>query len=138
MSTRITWSGLPTVIGLVLILIATTMNPAVAAKPKPIGKPAVVKGVFVEPFTVRVRVMDNDRLRVCIRGTSALPIAIGQWRTPKRKGGRRLHSQYSGAGCKSFQQSFKSGVTVRYRACFADPRKPKKIYCGKWRRAKAA
>lgn len=103
-----------------------------------VGKAAVVRGTFDGPLTVRTTLRSNDALRVCISGEGVLPIAVGQWRTADDRGSTRRNAQYVGEGCSRKKNTFAAGTVVRYRACFADPRTPRKLLCGKWRKAKAA
>lgn len=125
--------GLPLTIVLSLTLMMT-VAPAVAATS--VGPKAVVTGRLSGPVKVTVRLLGNDSLRVCSRG-SGLADAVGQWASDNHSGKHR-RSVYAGSGCSSFKHSFTAGDVVRYRACFADPRHPHKLLCGKWRHTSAA
>lgn len=121
-------------------LVACTLAAALGASSSveaatPIGPKAVVKGTSGGPVAVTVRLLDNDGLRVCFQG-SGLADSVARWEN-SGESGRNRRSVYAGEGCQRFEHDFASGSVVRIRACFADPRRPKKLYCGSWKSATA-
>lgn len=114
-------------------LVLSSFGPAVAADP--VGPRATVKGNVAGSVRVSVRLLDNDSFRLCLKG-SGVADGVALWKTD---GAAEKHrrSAYSGSGCSRFHHAFGPGTAVHYRACFADPRRPRKLYCGEWRRTSA-
>lgn len=101
----------------------------------PVGPKAVVKGQNGGAVSVTVRLLDTDALRVCFKG-SGLADGVAKWRALTDSGTDR-RSVYAGEGCTRFKHNFEAGTAVRIRACFSDPRRPKELFCGRWRSAEA-
>ena len=123
-----------------LSLVACALAAALGASSSveaatPIGPAAVVKGTDGRSVTVTVRLLDDDGLRVCFQG-SGLADSVARWENAG-KSGKNRRSVYAGEGCQRFKHDYAAGSIVRIRACFADPRRPKKLYCGSWKSATA-
>lgn len=123
-----------------LSLVACALAAALGASSSveaatPIGPKAVVKGTNGGSVSVTVRLLDTDALRVCFKG-SGLADSVAKWENAGERGKNR-RSVYAGEGCQRFKHDFAAGSTVRIRACFADPRRPNKLYCGSWKSATA-
>ena len=123
-----------------LSLAACTLAAALGASSSveaatPVGPAAVVKGTNGGSVAVTVRLLDTDELRVCFEG-SGLAESVAKWENAGESG-RNRRSVYAGEGCQRFKHDFAAGSIVRIRACFADPRRPKKLYCGSWKSATA-
>lgn len=123
-------------VSLVAVLLTLPVAPASAATAAPIGPKAVVEGRLAGPVKVTVRLLANDAIRLCVKKSGSAD-AVARWATVAESGKHR-RSVYRGTGCSRFGHSFAAGTTVRFRACFADPRHPAKLYCGRWRHASAA
>ena len=119
-----------------LALVAAALAPSSGAIAEPIGPKAVVEGRLGGPVKVTVRLLNSDAIRVCFKG-SGVADSLATWASPGGSGKHR-RSAYDGSGCTRFNHSFAPNTTVRYRACFADPREPQRLYCGSWRHAKTA